>query len=115
MSYVRQVNAGQIDANAVVWGLFGLIFVALLMAIVGLLVAVVVIIARLFVPKTAPRGVRGTVTGAVAMISSCALTFALFGLVPLSLSADRWMTAGVTGVLVGGVFALISYRHTSEV
>lgn len=113
---VFHVSYTMVDFNpaGIGFSLFFLIVEVIVMAILGWTAAWAVVIGRLAVPNTAPRIVRAGASGVIALVSSTALTYGLFTLVPLTLSADRWATAVVTGALAGGAFALVSYRHESE-
>lgn len=96
-----------------IWGLFLLIvFEVPIGVVLGLTVGGVVIVARRLLSKTSQRLSRAAVTGLVASVSSAGLAFALFSVLPLGV--DPWVAAGVSGVIVGSVFASVSYRHLSE-
>ena len=101
----------EINAYALVWGLFFLVLEGFVMAILGLLVAGAVLLAR-FLVTTATRKTRALVTGVAAFISSGALGYVLFSILPMS--AAPAVVGAVTGVLVGSAFAAVSYRHMSE-
>lgn len=102
----------EINAYALIWGLFFLVLEGFFMAILGLMVAGAVLSARFLVPDTANRKTRALVTGVVAFISSGVLAYVLFSILPMS---DVPAVVGFsTGLLVGSVFAAVSYRHTSE-
>lgn len=103
----------EISAYALAWGLFFLVLEAIVMAILGLMVAGAVLLARFHVTDTATREARALVTGIVAFISSGALAYLFFSTLPMS--AIPSIVGAVTGLLVGSMFAMVSYRHTSQV
>ncbi|MDQ0028781.1 hypothetical protein [Arthrobacter bambusae] len=103
----------EINASGLVWGLYFLVLEALVTGTFGLVVAGVVISARFLVTEAATRKTRAVVTGVAALMSSSALAVAFCGLFPLA--GNPWAVAGITGALVGSLFAIVSYRHTSQV
>lgn len=96
-----------------IWSLCLLfLFEVPLAMVLGLFVAAIAVIARLLVPKSAPRMMRAVLIGVVASISTTAMVFALMSLFPASPIPSG--ITGVTGALVGSAFAIVSYSHTSE-
>lgn len=81
-------------------------------AILGLGVAGVAISARFLVTEAASRKTLAVVTGISALMSSGILAYGFCSLFPPVTNPGA--IAAVTGVLVGSVFAIVSYRHTSE-
>ncbi|WP_427175231.1 hypothetical protein [Arthrobacter sp. 92] len=81
------------------------------MAILGLVVAGVVISARFLVTEAASRKTRAVVTGISALLCSGILAYAFCSLFPPLTNPGA--IAAVTGLLVGSTFATVSYRHTS--
>lgn len=55
---------------------------------------------------------RALVAGVVAFIGSNVLVYVIFSILPLS--AVPSVVGAINGLLVGGAFATVSYRHTSE-
>jgi membrane associated rhomboid family serine protease len=107
-------TVGHLNAVVLLWGLVNLlVFEIPLMAILGLIVAGVVISARFLVTEAATRKTRAVVTGISALMSSGILAYAFCSLFPPLMSPEA--IAAVTGVLVGGTFAAVSYRHTSQI
>ncbi|WP_441438430.1 hypothetical protein [Arthrobacter sp. M-10] len=102
----------QINAYALVWGLYFLVIEVIVLGILGLVVAGVVICARFLVTEAASRKMRAVVTGVSAMMSSGILAYAFCSLFPPLTSPGA--IAAVTGLVVGSVFAIVSYRHTSQ-
>lgn len=102
----------QINAYALVWGLYFLILEVIVLAILGLVVAGVVISARFLVTEAASRMTRAVVTGFSALMSSGILAYAFSSLFPPLTNPGA--IAAVTGLLVGGAFAIVSYGHTSQ-
>ncbi|UKA59394.1 hypothetical protein [Arthrobacter sp. FW306-2-2C-D06B] len=102
----------QINASALVWGLYFLVIEVIVLGILGLVVAGVVISARFLVTEEASRKIRAVVTGVSALMSSGILTYAFCSLFPPLMNPGAIAT--VTGVLAGSAFAIVSYRHTSQ-
>ncbi|MGM7777418.1 hypothetical protein ACSVHC_15560 [Arthrobacter sp. KNU-44] len=102
----------QVNAYALVWGLFFLVLEVIVMAILGIMVAGAVLSVRFLVTESATRKTRAVATGVAALMSSSALAFALFSVFPFS--ENPWAVGGITGVVVGITFATVSYRHTSQ-
>ncbi|MFJ4285443.1 hypothetical protein ACIPY0_07330 [Paenarthrobacter nicotinovorans] len=92
--------------------LFYLVVEVLVTAILGLVVAGVVISARFLVTEAGSRKTLTVVTGFSALMSSGILAYAFCSLFPPLTNPGA--IAAVIGVLVGSVFAIVSHRHTSE-
>ena len=88
-----------------------LVLELILMLVLGIVVAGSVIVAGLAVAEETTSRNRALVTGAVAFMASAALAFWLSA---LGHTANPWAVAGITGVFVGGAFALVSYRHLTQ-
>ncbi|MFF2298197.1 hypothetical protein [Arthrobacter sp. NPDC058127] len=102
----------QLNAYALVWGLYFLVLEVIVLAILGLVVAGVVISARFLVTEAASRKTRAVVTGISALISSGLLAYAFCSLFPPL--TDPGTIAAVTGFVVGSMFAIVSYRHIPQ-
>lgn len=102
----------QISAAGLVWGLYFLVLEVIVLTILGLVVAGVVISARFLMTEEATRKTRAVVAGISALMSSGILVYAFCGLFPPLTNPGA--IAAVTGVLVGSVFAIVSYWHASE-
>lgn len=102
----------ELHAYALVWGLYFLVLEVIVLAILGLVVAGVVISARFLVTEAASRKTRAVVAGISALMSSGILAYAFCSIFPPSTNPGA--IAAVVGVLVGSAFAIVSYRHTSQ-
>lgn len=93
------------------WYLFYLFFEVPFMAILGALVAGAVMAARSGMAKEATRRAQAILSGVVAFGVS---GVSALGTANLTNSGNPLVVAVITGALVGGAFALVSYRHITE-
>lgn len=96
----------------VVYYLVYLVIEILFMSGLGIVVAGAVIVARLAVDEEATHKTRSLIAGAVALALSGGFAFAVSNFGNLG---NPWAVAVITGSLVGGVFAKVTYRHPAEI
>jgi len=101
---------GHVNAATLMWGMANLfIFEIPAGVILGMVVVLVVLLARALVPENTSRKVYSVVTGGVALLSSgLVITSVLHGVpVPGSVNVVAW----IAGTLFGIACAVVSYRH----
>lgn len=104
---------GHINPATLMWGIANLfIFEIPVGALLGLLVALVVLFARTMVPGKAPKMLFVGVTGTTAWLCTSVVVSGVSHDVPVPSSAGliSWMA----GILTGCVFAVVTYRHPAS-
>ncbi|MET4622178.1 peptidoglycan/LPS O-acetylase OafA/YrhL [Arthrobacter sp. 2762] len=101
---------GHVNAATLMWGMANLFIFEIPGGILlGLVVALLVLMARILVPKKASRMLQAAVTGAVALLCGGLIVSSVLHDVPVPGGAG--VIGWIAGILVGIAFAVVSYRH----
>lgn len=104
---------GHISPATLMWGIANLIIFEIPAGVLlGLVVALVVLMARTVGPGTAPKILFVGVTGILAWLCASVVVSGVLHDVPVPGSAG--LISWIAGILTGCAFAVITYRHPAS-
>lgn len=113
LAFNLNYTVGHISPATLMWGIANLfIFEIPAGVLLGLVVALVVLMARTMVPGKAPKMLFVGVTGTIAWLCASVVVSGVLHDVPVPGSVG--LISWIVGILTGCAFAVVTYRHPAS-